>query len=81
MKASFYTTLFYVVSTTPALMEYLNLPELKPIEAQAWSAVILSSGLVYGTYANRWIKASSKKLTRDDDDNEKKTEDMKVNEK
>lgn len=56
MKISFATTLFYLATTTPAVVEYLNLPELKIVEAQAWSVVVLTSGLVYGTYANRWAK-------------------------
>ncbi|KAI8984627.1 hypothetical protein BDF20DRAFT_911704 [Mycotypha africana] len=58
MKASFFTTIFYVAATTPAISEYLNLPILEPIEAQAWSAVFLSGGLIYGTYSNRWNKRS-----------------------
>lgn len=56
MKISFATTLFYLATTTPAVVEYLNLPELKIVEAQAWSVVFLTSGLVYGTYADRWAK-------------------------
>lgn len=56
MKVSFGTTLFYMATTTPAVVEYLNLPVLKPIEAQAWSVVVLTSGLVYGSYARKWAK-------------------------
>lgn len=58
MKISFATTLFYIGTTTPEFVEYLNLPLLTTVEAQAWSAVILSSGLVYGSYASRWAKQS-----------------------
>lgn len=58
MKVSFLTSLFYVFSTTPAFCEYLNLPIIKPIEAQAWSAVLLTTGLVYGSYSNKWAKQS-----------------------
>jgi hypothetical protein len=46
MKITFGTTLFYVISTTPEFAEYLNLPLLKTVEAQAWGTIILSSGLV-----------------------------------
>ncbi|CEP08076.1 hypothetical protein [Parasitella parasitica] len=58
MKVSFLTSLFYVVATTPSFCDYLSLPIIKPIEAQAWSAVFLSSGLVYGSYSNKWAKRS-----------------------
>jgi hypothetical protein len=56
MKVSFLTTLFYVASTTPAFCKYLNLPIIKPLEAQAWSVVLLTLGLVYGSYSDRWAK-------------------------
>jgi hypothetical protein len=56
MKVSFLTTLFYIASTTPEFCEYLSLPILKPVEAQAWSTVLLTSGLVYGSYSDRWVK-------------------------
>jgi hypothetical protein len=56
MKVSFLTSLFYVFATTPSFCEYFNLPIIKPIEAQAWSAVFLTSGLVYGSYSNKWAK-------------------------
>ncbi|GAN07030.1 hypothetical protein MAM1_0145c06520 [Mucor ambiguus] len=56
MKVSFLTSLFYVFATTPAFCEYLSLPIIKPIEAQAWSAVFLTTGLVYGSYSNKWAK-------------------------
>jgi len=58
MKVSFLTSLFYVFATTPAFCEYLSLPIIKPIEAQAWSAVFLTAGLVYGSYSNKWVKQS-----------------------
>ena len=54
MKASLLTAIFYTASTTPALCEWFDLPVLDPIEAQAWSAVVLSSGLIYRTYSARW---------------------------
>ncbi|KAI8388723.1 uncharacterized protein BYT42DRAFT_561002 [Radiomyces spectabilis] len=53
MKASFLTAVFYVISTTPELSEWIGIPGLKPVEAQAWSAVIMSSGLVYKSLINR----------------------------
>lgn len=56
MKVSLTTTLFYIGATTPALVEYLNLPLLKQEEAQAWSVILLTSGLVYGSYSNKWAK-------------------------
>lgn len=63
MKVSFYTTLFYVATTTPSIAEYFGLPQLTTTEAQAWSALLLSGGLVYGTYSNRW--AANKKSTQE----------------
>lgn len=56
MKVSFLTTLFYVFATSPSFCTYLNLPIIKPVEAQAWSAVFLTFGLVYGSYSNKWAK-------------------------
>lgn len=58
MKISFATSLFYICATTPALVEYLNLPLLKSQEAEAWSVVLLTSGLVYGSYTSKWAKQS-----------------------
>lgn len=57
MKVSFYTTLFYVAATTPSISEYIGLPQLTTTEAQAWSAIGLTFGLVYGTYSSRWAAA------------------------
>lgn len=58
MKISFATSLFYICATTPALVEYLNLPLLKSQEAEAWSVVLLTSGLVYGSYTSKLAKQS-----------------------
>ncbi|KAG2223010.1 hypothetical protein INT45_012309 [Circinella minor] len=54
MKISLLTAIFYTASTNPALCEWFDLPVLDPIEAQAWSAAVLSSGLIYRTYSTRW---------------------------
>ena len=54
MKVSLLTAIFYTASTAPELCEWFDLPVLDPIEAQAWSAVVLSSGLIYRTYSTRW---------------------------
>lgn len=65
MKITFITTLFYVISTTPEFAEYLNLPLLKPVEAQAWGAVILSSSLIAENYrAKRAAAAQVKKVDK-----------------
>ncbi|CAO3596714.1 unnamed protein product [Absidia cylindrospora] len=53
MKASFASTLFYLVSTQPELCELLGCSALTQTEAQTWSALILSSGLVYKSYINK----------------------------
>lgn len=47
------TALFYTAATTPTLCEWAQLPLLKPEEAQAWSALVLSTGLVYRTFVSR----------------------------
>lgn len=47
MKASFATAAFYTLMTNPAACEWLNLPAFSQSEVQAWSAVVLASGLVY----------------------------------
>lgn len=62
MKMSFYTTLFYVAVTTPSITEYLNIPQLTTAEAQAWSAIVLSIGLVYGTFSKRQAAKKVKEL-------------------
>lgn len=56
MKISLATSLFYIGATTPAFVEYLSLPLLKAEEAQAWSVIMLTSGLVYGSYTNKLAK-------------------------
>ncbi len=75
MKISFATTLFYIGTTTPEFVEYLNLPLLTTVEAQAWSAVILTSGLVYGSYAGKWAKQAK---AVEELNYEKKTEQQKT---
>jgi hypothetical protein len=65
MKASFYTSLFYVLSQSPAVIDLFGLPQLSPTEAKAWSALLFSSNLIYGN-------AAPKKLTTEDE--EKKTD-------
>lgn len=54
MKVSFLTSLFYVAATTPSFCEFWDLPIIKPIEAQAWSVLLLTSGLLGGLYSDRW---------------------------
>ncbi|KAI8047905.1 hypothetical protein BDF21DRAFT_372745 [Thamnidium elegans] len=66
MKVSLITTLFYIGATTPALVEYLNLPLLKQEEAQAWSVILSTSGLVYGSYSNKWAKRAMEDLKTED---------------
>jgi hypothetical protein len=53
MKASFASTLFYLVATNPDLCSLIGVPSLTQTEAQAWSAMILSSGLIYKSYINK----------------------------
>jgi hypothetical protein len=53
MKASFASTAFYLVATNPDLCSLIGIPSLTQTEAQAWSAMILSSGLIYKSYINK----------------------------
>ncbi|KAG0174365.1 hypothetical protein DFQ28_006652 [Apophysomyces sp. BC1034] len=53
MKASVITSVFYVVASNPELCEWIGLPVLETSVAQAWSAVILCSSMIYRTYATR----------------------------
>ncbi|RCH79472.1 hypothetical protein CU097_000459, partial [Rhizopus azygosporus] len=50
MKASFIGSLFYVAATSPEFCQWLGIPAFEPKVAQAWSAILVSSGLAYGTY-------------------------------
>ncbi|KAI8145756.1 hypothetical protein BJV82DRAFT_602145 [Fennellomyces sp. T-0311] len=70
MKASFITAAFYTAATTPALCEWLDVPMMKPEEAQAWGAVVLSSGLIYRTYVTRWQQKTIEKLTIEEEKKE-----------
>jgi hypothetical protein len=70
MKASLFTTLFYIASTTPSFSQYTGLPLLKTAEAQAWSTVLLTSGLVYGTYSNRWLKVAETRRKEEEEKSE-----------
>ncbi|KAI7907598.1 uncharacterized protein BX663DRAFT_5323 [Cokeromyces recurvatus] len=72
MKASFFTTLFYIASTSTAFCEYLSLSALKPIEAQAWSAVLLSGGLIYGSYSNKRAINKQKELLMNEQEKKSK---------
>jgi hypothetical protein len=48
LKASFVVALFYMLSTSGELFPLgMEHHALKPIEAQAWSAVIMTSALFY----------------------------------
>ncbi|CAO3607659.1 unnamed protein product [Cunninghamella echinulata] len=53
MKASFLSTLFYIITTSPELSSLLGCPYFTKTEAEAWGAVILSSGLIYKSYVNK----------------------------
>ncbi|KAI8342064.1 hypothetical protein BC941DRAFT_499564 [Chlamydoabsidia padenii] len=56
MKVSFVSTLFYLVSTNTELCDIIGLSALTPTEAQAWSALLVSSGLVYKSYITKLNK-------------------------
>ncbi|KAI9244554.1 hypothetical protein BDA99DRAFT_448363 [Phascolomyces articulosus] len=55
VKASFLTAVFYILATHPPTVftEMTGLPLLQHKEAEAWSAVVLSLGLVYGVISNK----------------------------
>lgn len=54
MKASLTGSLFYVAATSPEFCHWLGLEVFEPQVAQAWSALLVSSGLAYGSYVTRW---------------------------
>lgn len=60
MKASFASALFYVVTTTPKVAQLVGSPLLSAPEAQAWSTVILTVGLLYGNQIARRAKKAVK---------------------
>ncbi|KAI8099644.1 uncharacterized protein BX664DRAFT_273000 [Halteromyces radiatus] len=78
MKASFASTLFYLISTNSELADLLGFTVLSQTEAQAWSAMVLSSGLVYKSYINRLNNNNrfnkTVPTTQIDNTNEKKDE-------
>lgn len=59
MKASFVTAIFYTIMSTPELSEAIGLPVLKPEAAQVWSAVILTTGLLYRTMVSKMEKTAA----------------------
>ena len=48
------TTIRKICCTSLVIADDNFIPVLDPIEAQAWSAAVLSSGLIYRTYSARW---------------------------
>ncbi|CAO3703387.1 unnamed protein product [Rhizopus stolonifer] len=56
MKSSFLGSLFYVVVTSQEVCQWLGISVLEPKVAQAWSAVLVTLGLTYGDYVQRWEK-------------------------
>ncbi|KAG2223423.1 hypothetical protein INT45_001729 [Circinella minor] len=60
VKASFITALFYILATHPPAIftELTGLPILTYIEAEAWSAVVLSLSLVYGVVYSKLLRRS-----------------------
>ncbi|CAO3624362.1 unnamed protein product [Cunninghamella blakesleeana] len=53
MKFSFLSTLFYLITTSPEVSSFLGCPTFTKEEATAWGAMILSSGLIYKSYASK----------------------------
>ncbi|KAG0762948.1 hypothetical protein G6F24_006397 [Rhizopus arrhizus] len=74
MKTSFTSTLFYVAATSPEFCHWLGLPVLEPKVAQAWSAVLMSSGFAYKSYVKRWERRIKDLKEQKEKASEKKSE-------
>lgn len=74
MKTSFTSTLFYVAATSPEFCHWLDLPVLEPKVAQAWSAVLMSSGFAYKSYVKRWERRIKDLKEQKEKASEKKSE-------
>ncbi|CDH52884.1 hypothetical protein RO3G_16174 [Lichtheimia corymbifera JMRC:FSU:9682] len=61
VKASFVTALFYMLATNEAFSQWSGFPLLSREDAETWSAVVLSIGLVYGVIIARQRKRQEQK--------------------
>lgn len=60
VKASFVTALFYMLATNEAFSQWSGFPLLSRDDAETWSAVVLSVGLIYGVMISRQQKQQQK---------------------
>ncbi|KAI9490224.1 hypothetical protein BDB00DRAFT_562903 [Zychaea mexicana] len=66
VKASFATALFYILATNPTFAELTGgWKVFTATEAEAWSAVVLSVGLIYGGVSARWQRKRSNDATKE----------------